>query len=445
MNAPADYIRAYMTERPVDPSKAALVIVDMQNATGSRQGALARKLQAEGSPVGDYRFDRIERLVLPHTLRLREHFHGLQRPVLHVTIGAALPDASDAPVHMRKLFVEFNNHLGSREHEIVDELKPLSGEHVLRKTTIGAFASTNIDSLLRALGAEQLWMCGVSTNMCVETTAREAADRGYLVTLVEDACGTTHEDLHQVTMRNFQRLFGRVRLSGLRLGADLEFVYRPVKAGPVNYSSHHDFVLADAANFEAGCRAQDEGFAAVCIDTMSDSGVAALRSVLDIPVFGPGRVSMLTALMLGDRFSILTMASRWKPLYKKALDELGLHHKCASVRAIEVPPDNQALLSGKEEEVFPLLEAAGRKAIEQDGAEVLILGSTTMHQAHAWLQQRLPVPIVNPGPVSYQIAQAMLGAGLTHSRVGYPRPLHPRLDMLEAMLAAGQASSRAGG
>lgn len=217
MNAPADYIRAYMTERPVDPSKAALVIVDMQNATGSRQGALARKLQAEGSRVGDYRFDRIERLVLPHTLRLREHFHGLQRPVLHVTVGAALPDASDAPVHMRKLFVEFNNHLGSREHEIVDELKPLSGEHVLRKTTIGAFASTNIDSLLRALGAEQLWMCGVSTNMCVETTAREAADRGYLVTLVEDACGTTHEDLHQVTMRNFQRLFGRVRSTGQSL------------------------------------------------------------------------------------------------------------------------------------------------------------------------------------------------------------------------------------
>ena len=54
-------------------------------------------------------------------------------------------------------------------------------------------------------------MTGVSTNMCVETTAREAADRGYLVTLVEDACGTTHEDLHQNTMRNFQRLFGRVR------------------------------------------------------------------------------------------------------------------------------------------------------------------------------------------------------------------------------------------
>jgi len=197
---------------------------------------------------------------------------------------------------------------------------------------------------------------------------------------------------------------GRLRGGDPAFGPGIEFVYRPVKAGPVNYASHHDFVLADAANFEAGCHAQAEGFDAVCIDTMSDSGVAALRSVLDIPVFGPGKVSMLTALMLGDRFSTLTMASRWKPLYKKALDELGLHHKCASVRAIEVPPDNQALLSGKEEEVFPLLEAAG-----------------------------------------HQIAVALLGAGLTHSRVGYPKPMHPRLEMLEAMLAAGQASSSAGG
>lgn len=234
-------------------------------------------------------------------------------------------------------------------------------------------------------------------------------------------------------------LLRKQQLESLSFGPDIAFEYRAVKAGPVNYASHHDFVLADAANFEAGCRAQAEGFDAVCIDTMSDSGVAALRSVLDIPVFGPGKVSMLTALMLGDRFSILTMASRWKPLYKKALDELGMHHKCASVRAIEVPPDNHNLLSGKEDEVFPLLEAAARKAIEQDGAEVLILGSTTMHQSHAYLSARLPVPVINPGPLSYKIAEAALGLGLRHSRVAYPRPMHDRLDMLGAMFDAAKA------
>jgi allantoin racemase len=232
------------------------------------------------------------------------------------------------------------------------------------------------------------------------------------------------------------------QLDGLQFGDGLRFDYRAVRAGPLNYASHHDFALADVANFEAGCRAQDEGYDAVCIDTMSDSGVAALRSVLDIPVFGPGKASMLMALTLGDRFSILAMASRWKPLYKKALDELGLHHKCASVRTIEVPPDNQALLSGKEEEVFPLLEAAGRKAIEEDGAEVLILGSTTMHQSHAYLSARLPVPVVNPGPLSYKLAEAALALGLRHSRVGYPRPMHPRLDMLQAMFDAAEKVTR---
>ncbi len=234
------------------------------------------------------------------------------------------------------------------------------------------------------------------------------------------------------------------QLQGLQFGPALQFEYRAVKAGPVNYSSQHDFVLADASIFEAGCRAEEQGYAAVCVDTMSDSGVAALRSVLDIPVFGPGKVSMLAALMLGDRFSILTMASRWKPLYKKALDELGLHHKCASVRAIEVPPDNQGLLSGKEEQVFPLLEAAARQAIEVDGAEVLVLGSTTMHQAHAYLQQRLPVPIINPGPLSYKIAESMLALRLAQSRATYPRPMHPRLEMLEAMLAAARATVERG-
>lgn len=219
MNAPAkDYIRDFMTEPVIDATQAALVIIDMQYATGSRQGALGRRMKAEGSTVTDYRFDRIEQLLVPNILRLRQQFRALGQPVVHVTLGAALPDASDAPPHMRKLLSSCSNYVGSREHEILDELKPLPGEHVVRKTSVGAFASTAIDSLLRALGASQLYMVGVSTNMCVETTAREAADRGYQVTLVEDACGTTFEELHHVTLRNFQRLFGRVGSTEQTLG-----------------------------------------------------------------------------------------------------------------------------------------------------------------------------------------------------------------------------------
>ena len=65
----ADYIKAFMVERPIEFSRAALIIVDMQYATGHRDGALGRRLAAEGSNVAGYRFDRIETQVVPNTKR----------------------------------------------------------------------------------------------------------------------------------------------------------------------------------------------------------------------------------------------------------------------------------------------------------------------------------------------------------------------------------------
>lgn len=206
-----DYIQAFMTERSVSLDRSALIVVDMQNATGARDGALGRRMAKERSNSTNYRFDRIEALVVPNTKRLLAGFRAGGGGVVYLTVGAGRKDAADAPPHMRKLFLETDNYVGSREHEIVDELKPEPGELILRKTSIGAFASTGIDHMLRCMGWDTLFMTGVSTNMCVETTAREAADRGYNVTMVEDACGSTREELHEGTMVNFQRLFGRVR------------------------------------------------------------------------------------------------------------------------------------------------------------------------------------------------------------------------------------------
>jgi nicotinamidase-related amidase len=208
--AAADYIKEYMTARPIDPGKAALVIVDMQYASGDRDGALGRRMRAERSNLTDYRFDRIENLVIPNILRLAPVFRTGGGEVVYITQGSERPDCADAPPHMRKFYASTGNHVGSREHDILDALAPAPADFVVNKRSIGAFASTGIDHLLRALGREQLYMTGISTNMCVETTAREAADRGYAVTMIEDACATTHADLHETTMRNFQRLFGRV-------------------------------------------------------------------------------------------------------------------------------------------------------------------------------------------------------------------------------------------
>lgn len=208
----SDYIKGFMDERPVERGRAALCVIDMQYATGARGGALGRHLaERQQSHIAGYRFDRIERLVVPNTQRLLAAFRGFGGAVLYTCNGAAKADASDAPPHMRKLFRDLAIHVDSPDYAILAELAPGPGEIVLRKVTIGAFASTGMDSHLRNLGIEHLYMVGVSTNMCVEGTAREAADRGYAVTLVEDACGTTQPALHEACMTNFQRLYGRVK------------------------------------------------------------------------------------------------------------------------------------------------------------------------------------------------------------------------------------------
>ena len=170
----------------------------------------------------------------------------------------------------------------------------------------------------------------------------------------------------------------QAQLESVALGPGFRFDFRPVKVAPVHFVSHHDYLLGDLAVFEAALDAQEEGYAAVCIDTMTDSSVAPLRSVLDIPVIGPGRVSYLTALMLGQRFSIVTMWDAWKAFYRKSLDEARLADRCASIRAINVEPDGHNLLIGKEDRVLPALEEAARRCIEEDGADVICMGSTTI-------------------------------------------------------------------
>jgi allantoin racemase len=109
----------------------------------------------------------------------------------------------------------------------------------------------------------------------------------------------------------------RTQQNSVELGTDIGFDYRPVKAGPALYDSYHDFALADGAMFEAGVSAEEDGYDAVCINTMSDSGVNALRSVLDIPVIAPAKASYLMCLLLGSNFGVLTQWDRWNIIYKK--------------------------------------------------------------------------------------------------------------------------------
>lgn len=206
---------------------------------------------------------------------------------------------------------------------------------------------------------------------------------------------------------------------------DMQAEFVAVQWGAALGDSYYDTLLMDMSVFEAGLKAEEEGFAAVCIDTVSDSGLYALRSRLSIPVVGPGQAAFHAACCLGHKFSVITMWEEWFPLYTKTLKEYGLESRCASLRSIRTRPDLAELLAGKEEVVFRKLEEESLRAIHEDGADVIVLGSTTMHQSHGYLQERLPVPVINPGQVAYKLCELFLQLGLTHSKKAFPTPQKP--------------------
>jgi allantoin racemase len=206
------------------------------------------------------------------------------------------------------------------------------------------------------------------------------------------------------------------------LGPNTEVECIPVRNSATLVDCYYEDLVFDMYIAEAGLRAEEEGYDAVIMDTVSDSGMYALRSRLSIPVMGPGLVSYAVGILLGKRFSIVTMWDKWTHLYEKNLAIYGLQHKCASVRAVNIPPDVEALFTGKEQEMFEKLTAEGRKAIEEDGADVILLGSTTMHQAGDYMNAHLPAPVVNPGPVAIKLTESLVELGLSHSKVAFPSP-----------------------
>jgi biuret amidohydrolase len=212
--APSDYAHQFNPPFRLDPGRVALVVVDMQYASGSREHGLGRQLKAHGQEaLGAYRFDRIERTVVPTIERLLARFRERGLRIVYLTVGSELPDYSDLLPHMRAFAESAGNTRGNPEHEILDALAARPGEPVLNKTTMSAFHSTGFERLLRAWGVEQLLFTGISTNSCVEGTARDAADRGFRCVLVEDGCGAGSQALHDATCTNFARLLGRVASS----------------------------------------------------------------------------------------------------------------------------------------------------------------------------------------------------------------------------------------
>ena len=185
----------------VDPARTAVVMIDMQRdflypgGFGETLGNdVSRLTPAIGPAKALIAGARKLGMLVVHT---REgHRPDLaDAPPAKIERGAPSMRIGD-PGPMGRILVR-----GERGHDIIDELAPAPGEPVVDKPGKGAFYATDLDAILGNRGIENLIVGGVTTEVCVHTTVREANDRGYRCVVAADCCGSYFPEFHEVGLR----------------------------------------------------------------------------------------------------------------------------------------------------------------------------------------------------------------------------------------------------
>jgi ureidoacrylate peracid hydrolase len=186
-------------EVAVVPEQCALLFIDVQNFTARRDGGEFKDLTAEQWPQYDYYFQRLETEALPNMKRLQSGCRSAGIEVMYTVIESLTRDGRDRSLDYK--ITGFNVPRGSRDAQVLDIIQPLEDEIIIPKTASSVFNSTNIDYVLRNLGINYLLLAGLVTDQCVESAVRDACDKGYLVTLIPDACATYSQERHEASLR----------------------------------------------------------------------------------------------------------------------------------------------------------------------------------------------------------------------------------------------------
>jgi nicotinamidase-related amidase len=196
-------------ERAILPARTALLSIDMQNAEFS-PGAMERA-RTPGTKESGKRefFERLAGIVVPNQARLQQAARKAGIEVIYTVIESLTQDGRD-----RSLDHKISNiHVpkGSFGAQIIDAVRPQGDEIIIPKTASGVFNSTNIEYVLRNLGVEFLVIYGIVTDQCVESTIRDAADRGFLVTQIEDCCAAFAPANHAASIASMRGHYCRTR------------------------------------------------------------------------------------------------------------------------------------------------------------------------------------------------------------------------------------------
>ncbi|MBI3090733.1 MAG: cysteine hydrolase [Candidatus Tectomicrobia bacterium] len=188
----------------------ALLIIDMQKVDAHPEHGLAVRAREAGRfEQWSYYFDRLASTVVPNIAALQRHCREVGIEVIHIVLGAFTRDRREVIWHRRQR--QLVPPRDSSEFDIIEPLQPRGDEIVIAKTSSGAFNSSPLDQILRNLRIETLIVTGVVTNFCVETTVRDAGDRGFNVVLVDDGCAARNEADHRYALRILEHAYCKVK------------------------------------------------------------------------------------------------------------------------------------------------------------------------------------------------------------------------------------------
>ena len=196
---------------------------------------------------------------------------------------------------------------------------------------------------------------------------------------------------------------------------DTELVVVNPPGAPPAIESALDEAQAIPPMLELVRAAEDRGFDAVVIACFTDPGLEAAREVTSIPVVGIQDAAMHLAAQIGHRFSVLTTLRHRVPVRHRAALLAGLERRLASC-----PVLNLAVLDTvtDRERVVELLIRTGRRAVEEDSTEVLILGCAGLGDLAPRVQRELGVPVIDPNAAALKLAETLIDLGLAHSKAG---------------------------
>ena len=188
-----------------DPEYAALIVVDVQNDFVSSQGSAGKRGEDVSAAMA----------MIPNLTGLIDEARKIGLTVVYIRTTHS--EWTDTPSWIYRSTQKSGLSTcreGTWGAEFYDGIAPLPSERVVIKHRYSAFINTDLNTVLKARNIQSVLVCGVATNVCVETTARDAYMYDYYVTMIDDCSAAYEAKLHLGTLDNMKRHFGMVASSG---------------------------------------------------------------------------------------------------------------------------------------------------------------------------------------------------------------------------------------